>query len=210
MVANSKLCGKCPSEKPCSPSRRSASGPVTPASSSASPDTSSIRCSRSKRRISRRSPRESRCERGQAHQRRWCRHQTGPRQCRGRSSSARCRRRRPPRWGRRAATPRRAHPGHRCLCAAAGLGWTCRRRAAAGRDRRCGNTGADDARQRIVVCPDRADGRSCTCAGSSSGCSESARPTTCFSNDRTPSESGLAAAGSPHASHFIGGRSSSR
>ncbi len=33
---------------------------------------------------------------GQAHQRRWCRHQTGPRQCRGRSSSARCRRRRPP------------------------------------------------------------------------------------------------------------------
>lgn len=58
--------------------------------------------------------------------------------------------------------------------------------------------------------PDRADGRSCTCAGSSSGCSESARPTTCFSNDRTPSESGLAAAGSPHASHFIGGRSSSR
>ena len=45
MVANWKLCGKWPSEKPRSPSSRSASGPVTPAPSSASPDTSSSECS---------------------------------------------------------------------------------------------------------------------------------------------------------------------
>ena len=43
MVANSKLCGKWPSEKPCSPSSRSACGPVTPAPRSASPEMSSRR-----------------------------------------------------------------------------------------------------------------------------------------------------------------------
>ena len=32
--------------------------------------------------------------------------------------------------GRRASGPRRARPGHRCPCGAAGRGWTCRRRAA--------------------------------------------------------------------------------
>ena len=52
IVANWKLCGKCPSEKPRSPSRRSASGPVTPAPSSASPETSSRECSSFSRRRS--------------------------------------------------------------------------------------------------------------------------------------------------------------
>ena len=66
--------------------------------------------------------------------------------------------------------------------------------------------GPDDFGQPFGSACDSADGRSFTWSSSSSASSESSSPTACFSKDRIPSESGLAAAGSPHAFHFIGGR----
>ncbi len=66
-----------------------------------------------------------------------------------------------PRWGRRAATPRQAHPGHRCLCAQVWGKPACSSRSR----RRCGNTRCRRCAPAHVVYPDRADGRSCTARG---------------------------------------------
>ncbi|CAG7025303.1 hypothetical protein PICSAR141_04241 [Mycobacterium avium subsp. paratuberculosis] len=54
---------------------------------------------------------------------------------------------------------------------------------------------------------DSVDGRNRTCSGRGSAVRDPSIPTACCSNDRMPSESGLAAAGSPQAFHFIGGSS---
>src|SRR5699024_30131 len=55
---------------------------------------------------------------------------------------------------------------------------------------------------------DSAEGASCTCCGSSRAPCGPATPSACSRSDRMPSDRGVAADGSPQASHFIGGSGS--
>ena len=98
----------------------------------------------------------------------------------------------------RAAAPRRVRPGLRDPCVAAGQAWTFHRRAAAGRGRRRRSSRAPTiAASASRSAGDSADGRNLTWSGSSSVPPASSTPRACFSRVRIPSESGLAASGSP-------------
>ena len=67
--------------------------------------------------------------------------------------------------------------------------------------------GADDRGEGVAVGRRQRRRPQLTCSGSSSAVGESSTPSACSSRVRIPSDSGLAASGSPHAFHFIGGRS---
>ncbi len=116
----------------------------------------------------------------------------------------------PPRLRRRAAARRPANPGRRSPCGATGPEWTYRLLAAAGRDRRRRSIRrrrwrrAPRDRRRAV--PMAAGVPRLASSSTEVGPSTPRAP---LSKARIPSESGLAAAGSPHAFHFIGGRSRS-
>ena len=69
--------------------------------------------------------------------------------------------------------------------------------------------GADDPGQRVLIRLGQRRRAQLHLVGIEFGLAGSSTPTACLSNDRIPSESGFAAAGSPHAFHFIGGRRSS-
>ena len=66
--------------------------------------------------------------------------------------------------------------------------------------------GPDDRRECVTVGGSNAGGRSFTSSISGAGTSADPTPSACSSSDRIPSDSGLAAAGSPQAFHFIGMR----
>ena len=205
MVANWKLCGKWPSEKPCSPSRRSACGPVTPAPSSASPEISSSACNWSKRRRS-----------SDTTALNWPRMGSRPPTTlvpppNGTTAMLRCAQ------YRRISAISSSSPGS---STASGASWTpgsLRRSRSrvdlppARNSRSRSSTTQWPAPTIAASAPrsvaDSAEGRNCTRSSSSSAVGESSTPRACFSRARIPSDSGLAASGSPHAFHFIGGRS---
>ncbi len=205
MVANWKLCGKWPSENPCSPSRRSACGPVTPAPSSASPETSSSEYNPPSRRRSKDTTALN-----------WPR--TGSRPPTtlvpppNGTTAMLCREQK---W--RISATSFSSPGSSTASGASCTPGSLRRsrssvdlpparnsRSRSSTMQNCVPTIADSASRSGC---DSADGRNFTCCGSSSAPPESSTPRASFSRDRIPSDSGLAASGSPQAFHFIGGRS---
>ena len=202
IVANWKLCGKCPSEKPRSPSRRSASGPVTPAPSSASPETSSSECSsfslrRSSDITALNSPRSG---------------SSPPTTLvpppNGTTAMLRCPHNAQDR-GDLVFVGGQQHGVRRVLDSAISSPQQVERGLAARTEQpgawsstpQCSAPTISASASRSAG--DSADGRNLTWSGSSSARDASPTPSACSSRFRIPSESGLAAFGSPHASHFI-------
>ena len=203
MVAKQKLCGKCPSEKPRSPSRRSASGPLTPAPSSASHDTSSSHHSRSSRR---RSSDTTALNRPRVGSRPPTTEVPPPKGTTAMLRSAQ---------NRNTAATSSSLPGS---STASGASWTpkSRRRSRSSvdlppaRNRRSWSATATCSAPRIAAIPSRsegdsADGLSRTCSRLGAATSVGSIPSACSSSDRIPGDSGLAAAGSPQPFHSMGG-----
>ena len=147
---------------------------------------------------------ESVRDRGRARRPRWCPRRTGPRRCRARSSTAGPRRSAPRRPGISTAS------GASCSPVLAPEQVQCRLAARAQQPRAVvdqDRIGSDDRGQRVAV-----GGASAPTAAAAPRRSQApapaspSTPSACSSSDRMPSDSGLAAAGSPQAFHFIGGQ----
>ena len=143
--------------------------------------------------------------RGRGRRPRWCRRRTAPRRCR--CSRAVPQDRGDLVLGARESGPRRVRLAVRCPCAATDPGWTCRRRAgsrARSSSAQFGSptTATRAARSRGTTPTDAAAPR----RGSPPGRRRVHAERLLAAVPVMPSDNGLAAAGSPQAFHFIGGR----